>query len=131
MKKEFNTAEELMADAIFMKHLKVKWNDLVRQRSNRPEPKKGYKYIRDGYDQLVSENQDNLNYVIKEVPLLLEKKSKLSRSKREIINIIIGQAYNATILEYKNMPEPEDKPKRVKGTTRNNRKKQQDETQVS
>ena len=131
MKKEFNTVEELMADAIFMKHLKIKWNDLVRQRSNRPEPKNGYKYIRDGYDQLVSENQDNLKYVIQEVPLLLEKKSKLPRSKREIINIIIGQAYSATILEYKNMPEPEDKPKRVKGTTRNNRKKQQDGTQAS
>lgn len=87
--KKFDTLEDVFKDEKFRSFLSSYMGSISMNRS--VQPPVGFRYKRDGYDQLKESGRYTIDYVISQYPLIEQKKSELPGSVRKIIEgIVIG-----------------------------------------
>lgn len=92
MVKEFESIQALLNDNKFSIIFENEFNDLIKKRENRPKPKHGYFYKRDWYDRIRMLGELNFKFFINNIEDILNKKSKLSSEKREIIYYVFNNS---------------------------------------
>jgi len=75
--------------------------DTVKNRESRPQPKPGYRYKRDWYDQMNDDNCLSAKFFIEAIPKIWDRTSSLSSVKRRIIKPICEYAVVLTMNQYK------------------------------
>lgn len=107
MEKQFESIAELVKDQILIEYVEKKLKALRAERNKRPEPKKGFRYVRDWYDRMTSENQLNVDFFLKNIEAIWNKKSNLNSERRQVIQYVCDQALYQMNEYYANLPEPE------------------------
>ena len=96
----FNTVSDIVSDEVFIKNVESEILKLRFQRNKRPEPKKGFRYKRDWYDQMTDSGNFNLDYFLKNIEGIWLKKSSITSNTRNVIQQICSIAYNNTLAHY-------------------------------
>ena len=97
---KFNSINEIINDPYFIKIVNENVANLVHDRVNRPQPKKGYYYKRDWYDRMAEQSIVNSRFFLANIPGIWVKKSNLSSEIRNVIKYVCDNALNKTLLYY-------------------------------
>ena len=97
--KEFKTIGDIVTDEIFIKEVATSLRKAKDQRNSRPEPKPGFRYKRDWYDQM-DYQQLTSKYFISQIPDIWLKKSHHTSAFRNIIQFVCDRAFHSTLLIY-------------------------------
>lgn len=115
MIKNFESIAELVQDQIFLHKVSEHLETAVAARLKRPEPKPGYRYVRDWYDRMSDSRHLHREYFASNIEAVWNKRSNLNSEERRIINDVCTRALYATHKHYQELPEPaEVKPKRTR-----------------
>lgn len=106
--KEFTTVEEIINDEKFISSVEQVIYKLRCDRINRPSPKKGYRYKRDWYDKMTENNQLNVAFILCEAPKHWAKKSNLSANIRNVIEYILKESIQKTLLKYEEIEKAQN-----------------------
>jgi len=88
------TLNDVLRDDKFREILQTRLNIIKNQIKTRPQPPQGYKYKITGVDLLIKNGCFTVDYFIKIIPEILEKKSDLSYRQRGVIKAIFIQSVN-------------------------------------
>lgn len=105
MRVEFKI-DELLQDERFIKIHKKNYDELIKARRNRKEPRPGYKYKRDWFDRMFDEGNLNHKFIYDNTMDVVLKDSSVSRTSR----IVIEHLFSLSIHEYFESVEVEEKP---------------------
>ena len=100
MEKNFESIAELVQDPQFVKFVNDGLNELCKKRSSRPEPKPGYRYVRDWYDRMTEARQLKASFFLANIEDIWNKRSNLNRETRQIIQHVCDTALYNTNLYY-------------------------------
>lgn len=92
--RNFMTLKEIVEDELFIENVELVLAKLCVEKNTRPACKLGYQYLRDWYDRMQPEGNINAAYFIANIELIWEKKSKLPRQVRHIIQYVCDVAFN-------------------------------------
>ena len=115
MEKQFESISELVKDEHFVKFVQDGFAEITRKRRNRPEPKPGYRYVRDWYDRMNDAGQLRPSFFIDNIEDIWQKRSNLGREVRSIIQHVCDIALYKTNHYYASLEEikvPAEKPKK-------------------
>lgn len=115
MSNPFNSIAEILADPIFQGAVKNNMQTMRVDRMKQPPPKPGFRYVRDGYDRMVSENLFRADYFIANAEAIWTKTSQLCSEYRRIIHIVIDKSLADTFNHYQNPVLPNPPRKMVMG----------------
>lgn len=96
---EFKEIIEIISDAYFIDFLTKNLSDLKTQRKLRPQAPSGFKYKKDWMDKM----NVSADYFLSNIEAIWLKKSKLSRSEREIIGYFCDKSFVQTLAYYKEL----------------------------
>lgn len=96
----FNTISDIISDKVFIKNVESEILKLRSHRNKRPEPKAGFRYKRDWYDQMTDAGNFNSDYFIKNIESIWLKKSSITSNTRNVIQEICSVAYHNTMIHY-------------------------------
>ena len=99
----FKTFSDILSDTVFIENLGSEISKLRKRRLDRPEPRAGFRYRRDWYDQLVGEGNLNKAYFLENIESIWLKKSSIPSNQRYAIEAICAAAYKNTLLHYTNL----------------------------
>lgn len=114
MEKSFESIAELVKDPYFVQKVTDAIEEMIKARLIRPEPKKGYRYIRNWYDRMRSNDQLYAPFFIGNIEAIWNKRSSLSSEVRQIVQEVCDHALYATHEYYKSLPEDVKQPEKPK-----------------
>ena len=91
------TVEELVNDLDFQEFVIDEFSKFVKERRNRSNPIYRSSYRRDWFDRMSDAGCLSSDYFIQNIGLIWEKKSKLNREFRDIINYVCSLAFERFI----------------------------------
>ena len=103
----FNTISDIISDKVFIKNVESEILKLRSHRNQRPEPKAGFRYKRDWYDQMTDAGNFNSDYFIKNIESIWLKKSSITSNTRNVIQEICSVSYHNTMIHYAKV-DPKD-----------------------
>jgi hypothetical protein len=95
----FKTYKAVVTDDVFLRNVKHNLNALTSRRRMRPSAPEGYRYKRDWYDRM-SSDQLTVKFFTDNVVLCWEKQSPLSSDTRKIILAVCNEAFRETLIHY-------------------------------
>jgi hypothetical protein len=102
---EFKEVSEIISNPYFIDFLTKNLFDLKNQRHLRPSPPAGFTYKKDWMDKM----DVSADYFLSNIEAIWMKKSKLSRSEREIIGYFCDKSFIQTLAYYKEIDSlPDD-----------------------
>ena len=102
---EFNTAEEILSDPLFLKHFDSNYKSIMTKRKNRHKAKQGYQYKRDWYDRLLSKGNLSPEFFLSNIKDIWHKESSLNRETRDIIEHVCNKSLKSAMAEYEESKE--------------------------
>ena len=96
---EFKEVSEIISNPYFINFLTKNLSDLKNQRRIRPLPPAGFTYKKDWMDKM----NISADYFLLNIEAIWLKKSKLSRSEREIIGYFCDKSFIQTLAYYKEL----------------------------
>jgi hypothetical protein len=99
----FKTVSDILSDTVFIENLESEILKIRKRRLDRPEPRAGFRYRRDWYDQLDGEGNFNRAYILANIESIWLKKSSIPSNQRYAIEAICVTAYKNTLLHYTNL----------------------------
>lgn len=99
-KNRFNSISEIINDPYFISFVNENISKLRKNRINRPEPKQGYMYKRSWYDRMSESGSLNVDFFIKNIESIWNKKSSLSSEIRSVIKFVCDDSLQQTLLKY-------------------------------
>lgn len=96
---EFKEISEIVSNPYFIDFLTKNLSDLKTQRKLRPQAPSGFKYKKDWMDKM----NVTADYFLSNIEAIWLKKSKLSRSEREIIGYFCDKSFIQTLAYYKEL----------------------------
>lgn len=106
MEKNYESIAELVKDPQFVKFVTEGIAELRRKRHNRPDPKPGFRYVRDWYDRMSEAGQMHISFFIDNIEDIWNKRSNLSSEVRSIIKQVCDVAFYKTMKYYESLEEP-------------------------
>ena len=94
---DFKEVSEIVSNPYFIDFLTKNLSDLKTQRKLRPTPPSGFSYKKDWMDKM----NVSTDYFLSNIEAIWLKKSKLSRSEREIIGYFCDKSFIQTLAYYK------------------------------
>lgn len=94
---DFKEISEIVSNPYFIDFLTKNLSDLKAQRNSRPTAPSGFKYKKDWMDKM----NVSTDYFLSNIESIWLKKSKLSRSEREIIGYFCDKSFIQTLAYYK------------------------------
>jgi hypothetical protein len=94
---DFKEISEIVSNPYFIDFLTKNLSDLKTQRNARPQAPSGFSYKKDWMDKM----NVTADYFLSNIEAIWLKKSKLSRSEREIIGYFCDKSFIQTLAYYK------------------------------
>lgn len=123
MEKNFESIAELVQDPQFVKFVNDGLNELCKKRSSRPEPKPGYRYVRDWYDRMTDARQLKASFFLANIEDIWNKQSNLNRETRQIIQHVCDTSLYNTNIFYASLNDPEKDDEKPEPKKKGGRKK--------
>jgi len=99
--KVFETIDQLLLDVECKNYTSKLISEIKRNRSIRPLPPPGMRYVRGAYEQLAESNRLTSDFMLAEYPALVAKKSILSSTIRLFIGEVISKSLQKTYNHYR------------------------------
>lgn len=92
MAKELKFVEDIVIDELFIEFVGKVIDEINKDRRNRPEPKEGYRYKKDGVDSLQQQGNFNKEFFLSVIKSIWLKKSNLPSKTRGTVEFICIEA---------------------------------------
>lgn len=86
------TINEIVSDPDFRQFVSKRLKDYIKARHERPKPKDGFYYRRDGFDTLDAKGCISTDYFVKNITDIWLQKSDISSNERGMIAYICNMA---------------------------------------
>ena len=103
MAKELKLIGEILADELFVKFVGEVVDGIKKDRQNRPEPKEGYRYRKDGVDTLQRDGNFNKEFIISSAESVWLRKSSLTSKTRGVVEFVCVTALHKAREAYAEM----------------------------
>jgi hypothetical protein len=97
MENKVQSISELIKNTDFILSVDKQISELRTKRYNRPRPKDGYHYTRDGFDRMNDSQQFNKEFFLKNIEDIWNKKSSLSSEIRGVVQYVCDKALAETL----------------------------------